>query len=491
MRIGFTPKYILDFSNYEKDNDRLLILALEAVKQLNWNLSYVDNSGFIAYTNFSIFSWSEEVSVQIKDDQIKIKSECTGVQIFDFGKNENNVSKLLEKIDDIKAKISEEEIELRISEFKVNHHLTQKEKQPDSFSKKKPRIDNFLSIFYPTEGYFVTPILIIINLLVFSAMVVSGVHFLIPHGQDLLNWGANYLPATLNGQVWRLLTSIFLHIGILHLILNMYALLYIGILLEPILGKSRFLFAYLLSGITASLVSIQWNQLHISAGASGAIFGMYGVFLALLISNFLEKSVRKAFLSSIVVFVGYNLLVGLNPESQIDNAAHIGGLICGIIAGFAFIPGLKNPENKLINYSTYGALFFPLIIYSFSFFRVEQYDLDKYEKEIDRFVSMEAMALDAYMLPDETPDQEIIDELQNRGLYYWNENLKILEGFKKMNLPSQIKERNIKLEEYCSLRIKSYQIIIKAIEQDSEQYTDEIMEYEQKINEIISELTGN
>ena len=144
--------------------------------------------------------------------------------------------------------------------------------------------------------------------MIFATVVISGVHALFPQGQDLVNWGANYLPATLNGQPWRLLTSTFLHIGVLHLVFNMYALLFIGVLLEPILGKNRFLAAYLVSGIVSSIVSLQWNQVLISAGASGAIFGMYGVFLALLISNFLHKSVRKAFLTCILVFMGYNLI---------------------------------------------------------------------------------------------------------------------------------------------------------------------------------------
>jgi rhomboid protease GluP len=490
MSIGFIPKYILDFSHYENDKERFLIFALEAVKQLNWNLSYVDSSEIIAYTSFSIFSWSEEVTIKINDEKITVKSECTGVQLTDLGKNSSNVEKLLKEIDGIKSRITEEEIEKKISDFKDNLSLISEEKSENTFSKNKPRINNFFSLFKPTEGYYITPILIILNLMIFATMVISGVHALFPQGQDLVNWGANYLPATLNGQPWRLLTSTFLHIGVLHLVFNMYALLFIGVLLEPILGKTRFLAAYLISGIVSSIVSLQWNQVLISAGASGAIFGMYGVFLALLISNFLHKSVRKAFLTSILVFMGYNLISGFKPDSQIDNAAHIGGLICGFVIGFAFLLGLKNPDNKLINYSTFGFLIIPLLLYSNSFFKVEPYDFDKYEKEIDRFVSMEAMALDAYMLPDNASDQEIIDELQNRGLYYWNENLKILEGFKKMNLPKPIQDRNIRLEEYCSLRIKSYQIIIKSIEQDSDQYSDKIMEYDRKINEIITELTG-
>jgi len=158
-------------------------------------------------------------------------------------------------------------------------------------------------------------------------MIISGVHFFMPENQSLLDWGANFKPLTLAGQWWRLFTAIFLHIGIFHLLFNMYALFYIGLLLEPYLGKARFLAAYLISGIAASITSLWWNDLIISAGASGAIFGMYGVFLSLLSTNLLDKSVKKALLTSIAIFVVYNLLNGLKQGSGIDNAAHIGGLV--------------------------------------------------------------------------------------------------------------------------------------------------------------------
>src|SRR5690606_29451613 len=109
----------------------------------------------------------------------------------------------------------------------------------------KEKTSSLLSIFIPNESHFFTPILIYANLLIFILMTVSGVHFLEPNNESLLNWGANYKPFTLDGQWWRLLSSCFIHIGVFHLAMNMYALIYIGLLLEPHLGKTRFLMAYL------------------------------------------------------------------------------------------------------------------------------------------------------------------------------------------------------------------------------------------------------
>ncbi len=176
-------------------------------------------------------------------------------------------------------------------------------------------------------------------------MVMSGVDIMFPDSASLIKWGANFTFLTLKGEWWRLISSCFLHIGIAHLFFNMYALMYIGLLLEPHLGKTRFITAYLITGIAASMTSLWWHDRALSAGASGAIFGMYGVFLAMLTTNIIKNSSRKALLTSIAFFVGYNLIGGM--EYGIDNAAHIGGLISGIIIGYAYVTGLKNRVQEI------------------------------------------------------------------------------------------------------------------------------------------------
>jgi rhomboid protease GluP len=101
-------------------------------------------------------------------------------------------------------------------------------------------------------------------------MTFGGLGFISFKSQDLLNWGANYRPYITDGQWWRLLTSVFLHGGIMHLVANMYGLLFIGIFLEPLLGKTRYAIFYLLTGILASCASIWWHDATVSVGASGA-----------------------------------------------------------------------------------------------------------------------------------------------------------------------------------------------------------------------------
>jgi rhomboid protease GluP len=119
----------------------------------------------------------------------------------------------------------------------------------------------------------------------------------------------------------------------------MYGLLFVGIFLEPLLGKKKFIMVYLFTGIFASLTSIWWYEATVSVGASGAIFGLYGLFLALLLTKVFPSDFGKAFLTSTLVFIGFNLLMGFT--GGIDNAAHIGGLLSGFTIGLFLSPKLK------------------------------------------------------------------------------------------------------------------------------------------------------
>lgn len=200
-------------------------------------------------------------------------------------------------------------------------------------------------IFIPHEGYYITPIIINLNLLIFIIMICCGLGFISFGAPDLLRWGGNLRANVIEGQYWRLLTNTFLHGGLMHVLMNMYGLLFVGIFLEPLMGGKRFAFAYLGTGILASIASIWWHQNTVSVGASGAIFGMYGIFLALLTTNLFPKDFKRTFLISTSVFVGYNLLYGLT--GGIDNAAHIGGLLSGLIIGYAMYPVLKNKASQV------------------------------------------------------------------------------------------------------------------------------------------------
>ena len=175
-----------------------------------------------------------------------------------------------------------------------------------------------------------------INVAVFAAMLLAlGAAMLDnPSGQDLVHWGANFGPLTVSGQWWRLLTCVFVHGGLLHIGFNMWCLWSLGRLAESVYGHWTFATVYLICGLAASLASVIWNPVTLSVGASGAIFGIAGALIAsFYLGEFsLPRGALSGTLRSVVVFVGYNLFFGA-VIARTDNAAHIGGLLMGLLLG--------------------------------------------------------------------------------------------------------------------------------------------------------------
>jgi membrane associated rhomboid family serine protease/Flp pilus assembly protein TadD len=180
----------------------------------------------------------------------------------------------------------------------------------------------------------ITAALIVINLVIFVLMVLTATHPTKFTGEHVQRWGANYGPLTMNGQWWRLISALFIHIGLFHVAINMWCLYELGLLAEQIYGGPSTLLIYLLTGIAGGVASLARNPTIVSAGASGAIFGLAGALIATLSLGRLAIGSRelKIALASLLTFSGYNLTYGF-LKGGIDNGAHVGGLISGLLIG--------------------------------------------------------------------------------------------------------------------------------------------------------------
>lgn len=185
-----------------------------------------------------------------------------------------------------------------------------------------------------TPRTWVTPLLIGLNVLVWLLYIASGLSPMSPDPRQLLAWGGNFLPATLEEPV-RLLTAMFLHGGLIHLGFNMWALWDTGRLAERFYGNWQLLLIYLVAGLSGSMASLFFAASRsVSVGASGAIFGVVGCLLAAIFTkpHRLPPALVTSMRSSMLGFVGYSLFMGF-VVGFIDNAAHIGGLIGGFVMG--------------------------------------------------------------------------------------------------------------------------------------------------------------
>src|SRR5690349_11391923 len=180
----------------------------------------------------------------------------------------------------------------------------------------------------------ITSTLVGMNVAVFVVMVLTGVSAIAPTSAQLVKWGANWGPLSLGSEPWRMLASNYIHVGIIHIALNMWCLWNLGFLAERVFDPWTYVLIYTACGLGGSLASLWWHPLVPGAGASGAIFGLAGALIAALYLGHLpiSKQAIQATLKSLLMFAAYNLFFGAAVRG-IDNSAHVGGLVTGLGLG--------------------------------------------------------------------------------------------------------------------------------------------------------------
>jgi rhomboid protease GluP len=215
-----------------------------------------------------------------------------------------------------------------------------------------------------------TYLLVGINCAVFLAMVFKGVSFISPDPERLLHWGADHAGAVLIGhEWWRIVTAMFVHVGVLHLATNMWCLWNLGLLAEPLMGSFGVFAVYILTGAAGNLLStaINWiRPIHdaagnvgypVGAGASGAVFGIAGALIVLLKSPRLPvpPAELKRLRRSVIYFAAINLVIGgslsfgtsvIGSGIRIDNWAHIGGFTSGLLFAVPMVPRVGSPREQ-------------------------------------------------------------------------------------------------------------------------------------------------
>jgi rhomboid protease GluP len=194
---------------------------------------------------------------------------------------------------------------------------------------------------------YVVPVVVAVNVLLYLAVGLSGADWMNPDPERMLDWGADLWAYTTAGQWWRLLTSAFLHFGLIHLFANMYALASVGPLCERLFGSVFFGVLYFLSAILSGLASIWWDRGAVSAGASGAVFAVFGaliVYVSIHRASF-HRGAARSMLQGAVVMVGFNIWYGLN-HPNISNSAHLGGLAAGLMLGAVLARPLVPAERR-------------------------------------------------------------------------------------------------------------------------------------------------
>lgn len=216
-------------------------------------------------------------------------------------------------------------------------------KVTDNINKKNEKRNKIAEKIFSYKQPIVTYIIMAICIILFILMELSGGS---TNSQTLLKYGANLDVLVKNGEYYRLFTCIFLHIGIMHLLCNMYSLYIIGREVENLFGKIKYIIIFILSGIFGSIMSLAFTHNTISAGASGAIFGLLGALLyfGMHYRTYLGEAIKRSIIPIIVI----NLIIGFFAEG-IDLAAHIGGLVGGVLVAMMVGVPEKSKTKDIIN----------------------------------------------------------------------------------------------------------------------------------------------
>ena len=235
-------------------------------------------------------------------------------------------------------------------------------KVTDNINKKNEKRNKIAEKIFSYKQPIVTYIIMAICIILFILMELSGGS---TNSQTLLKYGANLDVLVKNGEYYRLFTCIFLHIGIMHLLCNMYSLYIIGREVENLFGKIKYIIIFILSGIFGSIMSLAFTHNTISAGASGAIFGLLGALLyfGMHYRTYLGEAIKRSIIPIIVV----NLIIGFFAEG-IDLAAHIGGLVGGILLAMMVGVPDKSKTKDIIN-GTILAIIYLIFISYLAFWR--------------------------------------------------------------------------------------------------------------------------
>ena len=330
----------------------------------------------------------------------------------------------------------------------------------------------------------VTKILIFLNIGVFIAMCLAGASPLEPSVESIALWGGIRADLIAGGEWWRLLSSMFVHIGVVHLGMNLYFLYSIGSFVERIVGRMHFLICYFATGVLAGLGSYFAHRetLIVSAGASGAIAGIFGVYIFVLLTPLIHSEMRRKLLKNVAQIIGINVIYGISRGAGIDHAAHIGGLTSGFIIGGAFYLCLRGGFGTL-NFRRYMSggmvLLIPILLVPTLLKNETPSDFVKYIGLVEKYSDREKTINE--MLGGSFDKEALFSELEK------------VKWISKQMKELQLKEKEEKARDIIVHYLDCYdarlRLVIKANEMNTYIYNKQIQDLSDTMDSLIQEYT--
>lgn len=479
MAFGWKTQYEKRVPSDGLSNWEIFSIAQQACRQLGWEYLIVDEKTFTATTPTHWTLSEQIIKVIVDHNEIIFESQSESLELYEAGRNKKNIEdQFLPAYKKARRSVSYEELQSAATALKAE--MTGQLKSGNRIASEK--------MTFGVKDHEITFMLIAVNLVIFAAMVLKGVNYLNPEVKDIITWGGNLKFNVTSGEWWRLITAVFVHIGIFPLLVNMFGLYWIGLMVESILGNFKFLIAFLCTGIIAGLVSLFWVEEGVTAGASGAVFGLFGVLTAFATTNYINKKFPGVWLICIAAYAVFNIFMGWRGAN--DNAANIGGFAAGILVGYLFYffhfkRNLARAGGTRISFEV--LLITALLVFLYLRFYGKD-DTLRFEKEIMQLNQIELKAMTQMQQLQSKTNEEAARVLKDSALPQWKHFQTEIMKTDAFRLDDEFKQKRKLLGEYAQLRVRQTELIYKSINEETDKYNPEIDEVSDKIDSIINQL---
>jgi rhomboid protease GluP len=343
-----------------------------------------------------------------------------------------------------------------------------------------------------TPNIFVCWIILALNVLIFVVMLVSGFNPDKATPAMLMKWGVDYGPATISrGEWWRVVSSCFIHMGFLHVAFNMFVLYQIGPFMERLLGSISFFIVYMVAGVAGAVCSLWWNPYVYSAGASGAIFGLYGALIGFLClrKDSIPGPVLTSILKSAGIFIAYNAVFGF-IRAGTDIAAHVGGLVGGLVCGLIVSTPITEgfAQRRLVRAVAAG---FGCAALLFGIASQLPHPIDL-ERELDKFAAVEEKVITSYndilRHANTSNDEQVIRRLQTEVMGPWDAERKSLD--KIAGLPAEQQKYIAMFQGYMDTRARGWGILVQGLHTNNQALMKQGVELEHQAENQLKSSMG-
>jgi rhomboid protease GluP len=492
-------KYIYTEGCTEKE---MLVLAADTCRQLNWMTTSISHGQLNVFTHSPSLSWACLIEIRIQPDKLEIT--CSGVSPagFTWGREQKYLDQFLATYSKLKRQATIGSLESRYTELvkekpsgqetPASHSETLLESfspeektdvQPITKTRKAPS-PGFLNVFF--LQYRATPWIMIILLAVPTLLWAEGLRFY-PFSTELMELGASNRLMTMNNEWWRLFSSLFIPADPWQWALNLLAIIFAGMILEPSIGLVRMLLVMITAGTSTSVMGLVLYSDRVFCGITPFAVGLWGAVIVLRFTT--DAVANKALMTGFISFMTACLIqIRLMDYISASPGMMVSGFVAGAITMLLMLPSVKNNEDVTLQLATPPLiLVFYAILLWMIWFSIPK-DLIRYREIHNEIGANHQLAEEAYRKANRSTGRQKMILMKGEVIRNWNKNIRLVNESRKLNLPDSLLEKNNWLLQLYILKSNRTRLEIIQMEKEVENFENKIERFDNNIEKVEKEL---